>query len=450
MKRILGLLFSLLAFTACDSGMGEGNGDDNNGVQTSATIKDYDSTLLSQVVYADDASGKGDFTFTATDDWETSIKNIASEDVKTYAGSDMWISVNPASGSAGKVTMSIVIQPNDTGTSRKAEIKVSCGESEIKITVEQKAITKDEDPNPDPAPEPDPEPTPDDKFEKFVKKLSYEKTNSTGWVAFEYDAQKRIVKIDTYDSEEYGGKTDVWTSTGMFTYDGDKVRINVRFEDDSENVVEIKLDKNGYATKYVMTSMHADEEAVLPNTEPKYIPEYYTRARRAALYSSGDEHAYSDISEYFYDNNNCLTKMTSHEWCEYDGDYDYANYMVTWNDGNIAKVSYSSTEKPVSYADNIVYSSAVNNPKCNFDLSYYLSDSFAYSSLGDIPGLFGYLGKRSKLMPGSVTQTFVGEYSDTVNYRYTLDKDGYITECEASFENSSKPEVKKTYSVQYY
>lgn len=106
------------------------------------TIKDYDKDKLSITTYADDTEVKGGFSFTATEAWTTAIDY--GESVRS--GSNDWVTLDPASGNAGEVTITITLDENLTGEDRNATIRIICGETTLTITIEQRSS---ENPNGD-------------------------------------------------------------------------------------------------------------------------------------------------------------------------------------------------------------------------------------------------------------------------------------------------------------
>ena len=64
-----------------------------------------------------------------------------------------WISVNPMSGGAGKVKISIDLTPNTSEEDRTIYVKIVVGEKEFVISIIQKG--KEKEPGPDPKPEPE-------------------------------------------------------------------------------------------------------------------------------------------------------------------------------------------------------------------------------------------------------------------------------------------------------
>ena len=125
MKKILFIFIALSALlVSCD-------------VVTS--IKDYDKNKLNVTVYANDTEIKGGFSFTASEAWSTFVEY--------NNNNEGWITIDPAGGGAGQVTMNILLEENNSGEARTATIHIVCGNSNLNIAVEQKSTENTGDDN---------------------------------------------------------------------------------------------------------------------------------------------------------------------------------------------------------------------------------------------------------------------------------------------------------------
>jgi hypothetical protein len=133
---LVAMLFSAAVFTGCDPKE-----------ESPSAITVADSKSLTQEVYADQTQGASGVTFTTAGAWTSEITEPATpakSSQRASSGTSAWISINPASGKeAGNYTVSITLEPNTTGADRKAEIKIVCGDTEIKINVSQKGTKED-------------------------------------------------------------------------------------------------------------------------------------------------------------------------------------------------------------------------------------------------------------------------------------------------------------------
>ena len=122
---IIAIIISAITWTACE----------NN-----KFITDYDKGKLNIITYSDDTEVNGGFTFTATESWNTYI------DYGTAVRSgNEWITLDPASGGAGDVTMEITLEPNTTGADRSATIRIICGETTLEIVIVQRGTENNGD-----------------------------------------------------------------------------------------------------------------------------------------------------------------------------------------------------------------------------------------------------------------------------------------------------------------
>ncbi|MDR1154481.1 MAG: BACON domain-containing protein [Bacteroidales bacterium] len=134
------LLMATAMFTGCEK---------DNPTENSA-IKVDSSSALTQNVFADETQGNGGVTFTTAGAWTSSITEttapVKSLSLKSVQDAS-WISISPSSGDrAGSYTVTISLEPNLTGADRTAVITITCGDSEITITVMQKATKEDGSP----------------------------------------------------------------------------------------------------------------------------------------------------------------------------------------------------------------------------------------------------------------------------------------------------------------
>jgi hypothetical protein len=122
-------------------------GCEKDGPSEDSAIQVESGSALTQSVFADETQGNGGVTFTTTGAWTSSITEttapVKSLSLKS-AQDASWISISPSSGDrAGSYTVTITLEPNLTGADRTAVITITCGDSEITITVTQKATKED-------------------------------------------------------------------------------------------------------------------------------------------------------------------------------------------------------------------------------------------------------------------------------------------------------------------
>ena len=99
-----------------------------------------DVRQLDQTVYADKTSGASNVIVSTTGAW---ISRIV-EKLQTKADAPVWISISPDHGDgAGDYTIAITLTPNYTGEDRTATVTISCGGTDMVVTITQKATKED-------------------------------------------------------------------------------------------------------------------------------------------------------------------------------------------------------------------------------------------------------------------------------------------------------------------
>jgi len=134
-------LFSILlglamcfSFSACDDG---------NEPENDKEITVTNQEQLTQNVFADELTGKSDVNFTTKGAWTSSVSEKSILKSSAQSSPD-WISISPDAGKeAGDYTITINLVENLTGEDRTATITIICGETQITITVTQKATKED-------------------------------------------------------------------------------------------------------------------------------------------------------------------------------------------------------------------------------------------------------------------------------------------------------------------
>lgn len=191
MKKIIYLAGCLLLIGAlCWSCSDEGGDDDGNGSGNGGIVLDK-GTQTEQVVYANDKGGKDEgIKFTTQGPWKAEVEEVTAKSVQAVAKTVDWLALNQYSGDkAGDYTIVLTLKQNFTGKTRKAEIRIICGNTVITITVEQKAEKKD------------------GVKLKRVKSVNFEETYGAGYAelsgesrdettyTYFYDEQGRVAKV---------------------------------------------------------------------------------------------------------------------------------------------------------------------------------------------------------------------------------------------------------------
>ena len=345
----------LLFVTACSD-------DDNNTSQ----IKVADESELEQTLSGDQQTST--LSFVAASDWTSTV----SETTPTTKNADSWLKLDPDHGGAGSYTINIILEPNDTGASRSAVITISCGGTQITVSVTQEATSGSV--------------TPSDRY--FVERVNIlnEEVYSTGETHknediyfFEYDEKGRVTLVRTEDPEADG--------TNEITYGDGTVTIYTTGEDGYEETSVFTLNEDGYVKSFSRKESSGESvEGTIVYDENGYVKSG-TRIVR-----SGSENEYTDTAE--------------------------------WEDGNLVKACMgSSVGEPDKTTAVMKYNNPdyVNTPTINLDLNYLICSTEWLDCLM-MDGLylqpFGYMGKRSALYMTEERDMYSGDY-----YTYTYDYD---------------------------
>ena len=260
------LLLVAVAFTAC------------NEETTNKLIQLADGTSTSLVFNADE-SGDATIKFTADAAWTASVSEVAAS---KSGESISWLSLSPYGGEAGENTITVSLLKNYTGASRKAQIKIVCGDSEVVITVEQKG----------------------ENVTKKIKEIQYvydynsEKIENPNLVpgkntaVFEYDDQGRVASIDLNDDENGESKATIdYSNDGI-------INISVEYASDPQTGTESKITLNdkGYAVKIQTKENHYSEYVDVVDFE------YTNDGRIGKLILRNEHYDEDEIYSLKYDN----------------------------------------------------------------------------------------------------------------------------------------------------
>lgn len=345
----------LLFVTACSD-------DDNNTRQ----IEVADESELEQTLSGDQQTST--LSFVAASDWTSTV----SETTPTTKSADSWLKLDPDHGGAGSYTINIILEPNETGETRSAVITISCGGTQITVSVTQEATSGSV--------------TPSDRY--FVERVNIlnEEVYSTGETHknediyfFEYDEKGRVTLVRTEDPEADG--------TNEITYGDGTVTIYTTGEDGYEETSVFTLNEDGYVKSFSRKESSGESvEGTIVYDENGYVKSG-TRIVR-----SGSENEYTDTAE--------------------------------WEDGNLVKACMgSSVGEPDKTTAVMKYNNPdyVNTPTINLDLNYLICSTEWLDCLM-MDGLylqpFGYMGKRSALYMTEERDMYSGDY-----YTYTYDYD---------------------------
>lgn len=331
MKAFYSLLLLLaVALTSCDEVLGTQN-----------QIELADGTSTSLVVSADE-NLEATIKFTAESSWTASVNELAAS--KSSDGVS-WLTLSGYSGEAGENTITISLIKNYTGVSRKAEIKIVCGDSEVVITVEQKGEAAS------------------GNIVKQVKQVIYKVIENSdvdlgndhrddGYtMSYSYDEEGRVARIKKDGTEYYG---DEYTSTIEFDYG-------------------------------IVNEIQVIKETIFKNSgteNVRYLVELDNRGNAVRLEKKEEGEAFTEIAKFGYTEDARLGKI------EYN-DYGWETDLFTYKDGLMSEYTHIPT-----YGDSETYKfdsyySLKNPNNCMIDMMGFLNYGTEFEYLFHI----GRLGK---------------------------------------------------------
>lgn len=411
---------------------------------TSDSITDFDSEQLDQTIYADQTTtSNGGFAFTAKESWYTQIQDISTKSAsKAPNSTPTWVKVDPSSGGAGTVQMTISIDENNTGMDRVAEIWIISGETTLSLRVEQKAQTREEA-GVDDGDTPSENPDIDRRTVRYLSTLDY-----------------------TYKS---GDDDNTEQGTITYTYDDQHFVTQVT---DGEDTFSYKIDRGGHYTNLIVSG-NGDGE--LSNEPWEMTINYWNDTERYG--SSGilfyeshkEEEGYRfDYSFDIQANNHTgldrltITPKRTDEQIIYEtGVWDYTWGTTDPTDPssddkeldrrgfNILGISYygylsdqggmTSSEISLSYSDIFNCNTENDSPLCNIDPnSIVLGCVETFSPQCPLSSLFlaGYMRQWGNNLidkiEASIYEEYTGERRIMYQVNYTFDADQYVTGIEIS------------------
>ena len=128
MKKInyMGWAVAALLMVSCEGGSNIPGTNVTPGIVDTPTVK-WDAGVNTNPVL-DASGGSLSVSFTSSDAWNASIIN----------GRADWLLLSPESGSKGKGTLTIQVNPNEEYDERRATVQVKCGTAQVTLLVTQK------------------------------------------------------------------------------------------------------------------------------------------------------------------------------------------------------------------------------------------------------------------------------------------------------------------------
>ncbi len=356
-----------------DSGNGNGNGSGNGSV-----VLDKD-TQTEQVVYANDKGSDDEgIKFTAQGPWTAVVEDVTTKDAN--AETVDWLTLSQYSGDkAGDYTITLTLKQNFTGKTRKAKIHITCGETTITITVEQKAEKEN------------------GVTLKRVKSVNHTTTYGAGYYedgtvdettfTYSYDEQGRVAKVVEQENSYWDSSSEkVETYTYTFDY---------------HIVGEITVD---YLNEYYYQYNDGSGQESKSEYDGKYVLTLNDYGNVVNIKGSG----YCDDTDtnVGYTEDGRLGKL----WSDDYGYEWYETYYYT--DGLLTKFEFyesgDSTEVQEFKVDEL-YPNRYPANGTNIDFNAFITSIGA----DDIEGVLYQIGLLGK---GSDCLVEIGGYSDSVEY----------------------------------
>ena len=325
-------LFLLLAvvLTSCDEVLG-----------TQDQIELLDGTSTSLVFNADD-SGDATIKFVADAAWTASVSEIAA----SKSGESLsWLKLSSYGGEAGEYTITVSLTKNFTGASRKAEIKIVCGDSEVVITVEQEGETST------------------GVVAKKIKEIVYKETDNSSVDANDTPYEEEYSLKFSYGND---GSVARIIDERIDSYDGEKSTYTYNF---NYNIVgEIQVEKKN--SRYDETD--------------NYLVKLDDRGNATEVSKNGKK-----LASFGYTNDVRLAKMVQYD--EYnDDEVDYQD-IFTYENGVFSK--YTTTDNGDGESDEYIFDASyfANKYPNNgmIDMMGFIGDGFDYDFLF-------YIGRLAK------------------------------------------------------
>lgn len=364
-KTLALLLVSTLLLAACGGDDGQPQSGDFGQIQVP------DVSQLVQMAEA--GAGSSSVTFTTLAAWSASIR-------ETRAETPDWITLAPDHGDqAGSYTVQITLQPNTGQQSRTAIITITCGSTQIEISVTQKAPADGSDEGQVRAPS-----------GRLVRITEYENDRAEYFMIFTYDNANRLTSITTYNDAGMTSAVGSWE----FSYESAS-RLTA---------TEKHFDKNtAYSYKWVCEGMGLDE----PNDGAMIN---YATVTESADPSSSRTHAFEyeagQLANVYID----ATLDGALSWQD-EGHYVYQDYncsQIRWKENGTQEFTYdANVDKHTTEYERLNQLQAIDPGLL-----------FIYDS--DMLRSLGLLGPTGNMLPVKVVTTLTNgeKVTENLSYKY--------------------------------
>ncbi len=360
-------------------------------------------TPTQQTVWADETQTPKNIAFKALAPWTATVSEAAANTKAEGGNKADWLTLSKYAGEAGEVSLTATLSPNYTRADRKAEIRITCNDKTVVLTVEQKATKADgtlpEDPD---KPE---QPDLKNRIMRIVKYRYYEMAGLDPideYYEFEYDETGRVTNVKWHESgDEVDGVTVEENTT-------------VTYKDGSVSYESKHTEGSGTSTS--TGSIVLDENGRAVSGKSNFRDMY-----------EGFIEAWSYIYNLTYNAEGHLIETNVTEKDDNTNKTENSLYKITWANGNPTQ-AFCQFPDSESFVDEATYGPIEN--KTNIDLNWLLlldteAWDFATGDPTHIFSMMGYMGKRPQNMVKSVTDGYSQPHF-TSTYDYQLDNEGRI------------------------
>lgn len=328
------VIVAMTMLVSCDK-LNEGDGQ--------LIIDPVEDALLEQTVGSETLTAEG-LSFTTTDAWTSRVVPVS-----TKGSQPMWVSITPDHGDeAGTYTISIILEANDTGEDRTANIIISCGSQTITISITQVATTE--------VPSQGDVQTPE--YKKYVSKLEWNFTDYDGEfeedvLTFEYDEKNRnrIARITReYKDDGYDSQSQRWSFNYSIAGEVELTYVKTGNYESGSSIIDATLDDLGRVSRFELVD------------RDYYISHY-------------------DYGRYEYDSKGYLSAMTLGEE-NYGGSVNEEGSKLYYTDGLWSEVQNWGKEGSSYWEDkrkelpylSTMYAHRHANDKINVDLNPFIME----------------------------------------------------------------------------
>lgn len=335
---------------------------------------------VSQLVQmAEAGAGSSSIRFTTLAAWNASIRETRSE-------TPDWISISPDHGdTAGSYTIEITLQPNTGTEARTAVITITCGSTQIEISITQKAPDNSDEEDNSQGRRPN---------GRLARITEYANDKAEYYIDFDYDNEGRLLSVKGF---LYATFTDPYMSL-EFAYEpgnSSKVTITETYYDKTPAYGRVwACEGSGFQTAndFATVSVASLTDLLDPKATRIYGFEY------------DDNRLVNYYQDYYYDG-----ELSSQE-----------EIHLIYNNSNCTQIRWknSGLTQTFTYDENLSRHS--NEHQRLFESYRGFNPGLCFIQESDNLWSLGFLGQTSDLLPVKVVTTRPNDTSvtETLSYKY--------------------------------